>query len=227
MRTQVGGRLVVLSVLSVLAAAHGCAAGGSVQRGEPPRWLFAATFDEPAPPAGPPPGWTLAETAGRGQLATWAVIEGRGGGQALALVRSSNSGQTYNLAVLEGLKLHAFHATVAVKALAGEEDRGGGLCWRLQDADNYYITRWNPLEANLRLYVVVAGKRRQLASAEIVADPAAWHDLGVEVADRTIKVSFDGEVRLTHDDATLPAVGRLALWTKADAATAFDDLRVW
>jgi hypothetical protein len=41
-----------------------------------------------------------------------------------------------------------------------------------------------------------------------------------------IRVGFDGEPLLELDDATFPEGGRIGLWTKADATTWFDDLRV-
>ena len=35
---------------------------------------------------------------------------------------------------------------MAFKAIAGTIDQGGGICWRVQDNNNYYIVRMNPLE---------------------------------------------------------------------------------
>ena len=36
---------------------------------------------------------------------------------------------------------------------------GGGLIWRARDNRNYYLTRANPLEQNIRIYRVVKGVR--------------------------------------------------------------------
>lgn len=38
--------------------------------------------------------------------------------------------------------------------------------FRLRDSENYYITRANALEGNVRLYRVVAGERIKFASAK-------------------------------------------------------------
>jgi hypothetical protein len=46
--------------------------------------------------------------------------------------------------------------SVAVRADGGEVDQGGGPMWRVQDADNYYVCRFNPLESNFRVYFVQA-----------------------------------------------------------------------
>ena len=41
-----------------------------------------------------------------------------------------------------------------------------------------------------------------------------------------IECFYDGKKYLAVDDDTFPAEGRIGLWTKADAQTAFDDLAV-
>jgi hypothetical protein len=79
-----------------------------------------------------------------------------------------------------------------VKALSGTDDQGGGLVWRYQDARNYYLTRWNPLEKNLRLYVVKDGVRSKFGDKEIDVAPG-WHTIGVSMQDDAILVTFNGE----------------------------------
>ena len=39
-------------------------------------------------------------------------------------------------------------------------------------------------------------------------------------------VSFDGRLLLTHSDRTFPSPGKVALWTKADSVTHFDQLTI-
>lgn len=59
-------------------------------------------------------------------------------------------------------------ALVSLKTNAGKKDQGGGIVWRYQDANNYYIARVNPLEDNFRVYKFVAGKRSaELQDAEV------------------------------------------------------------
>jgi hypothetical protein len=68
-----------------------------------------------------------------------------------------------------GIDQHARQITVSLR----DE---GGVVWRYQDADNYYVCRYNPLETNFRVYKVVAGKREQLATAEkIELKSGEWH----------------------------------------------------
>ena len=69
---------------------------------------------------------------------------------------------------------------VAFKAVRGKKDQGGGIVWRYQDANNYYVARMNPLEDNYRVYQVVAGERIQLATKEDLKVPVGeWHTLKV------------------------------------------------
>ena len=55
-------------------------------------------------------------------------------------------------------------ASTRFKAMSGKLDQAGGLAVRLKDQNNYYVTRANALEDNVRFYRVVNGRRQQLAS---------------------------------------------------------------
>jgi hypothetical protein len=73
-----------------------------------------------------------------------------------------NSSQTWSFDALEeGSLPEGWRADGAIevrlKAMAGSIDQGGGIVWRVRNRDNYYITRWNPLENNIRLYHVFKG----------------------------------------------------------------------
>ena len=91
----------------------------------------------------------------------------------------------FNLCVLSSTKHLYVDLSVEVKAIKGEIDQGGGLVWRYRDANNYYITRWNPLETNFRVYHVVDGKRTQLANADITLPPACGTRFGPSSAATT------------------------------------------
>jgi hypothetical protein len=173
-----------------------------------------------------PEGWRVAETASAGTPAKWAVIQGgssEGNLRSIAITENANRGRTYNLLIATEPKLKDLEVEVMVKAMTGKEDQGGGPIWRAIDADNYYIARWNPLENNFRVYFVKNGRRKQLASADIEADPKKWHEIEIKHVGNHIIAEFDGKKLLEFDDDTFPDAGMVGLWTKADAATAFDD----
>jgi hypothetical protein len=175
-----------------------------------------------------PKGWTVAETKSDGTPAKWRVetIKDDDARKNAVKVETKNKEAVFNLLLSE--KSHPADLTlnVKIKAGTGEDDRGGGLLWRAVDADNYYIARWNPLEKNIRLYKVEAGKRTTLKSAESDADGKTWHDLKIVHAGNKISVHFDGKEVLSAEDDAFKAAGKVGFWTKADASTWFDDLEI-
>ena len=154
-------------------------------------------------------------------MGTWVVVESDRG-KALAQT-AKNGDKVFNLALVEETNARDLELSVRFKAVAGEHDQGGGLVWRARDAKNYYLARYNPLEANYRVYKVVDGIRTQLQSADI-AHADGWHSLRVTMAGDQIACSYDGREALNVKDATFPEAGKIGLWSKADAQSEFDDL---
>ena len=182
---------------------------------------------ENSAPGKVPAGITIAETAGTGHTATWEVIEAKGapsGKHAFGITNNENYGHTFNLALVKGSSFGDVDVSVKVKAVSGKEDQGGGVVWRAADADNYYITRWNPLENNFRVYYVKKARRRQLASARVKLDTSKWHTVRAVMRGKHIDCYLDGKKLLSVDDATFTRPGMVGLWVKADGRTLFDDL---
>lgn len=144
--------------------------------------------------------------------------------QALAQ-RARNSMSTFNVALARDASLQDVDIVVSFKAIGGRIDRGGGPIWRAQDASNYYIARFNPLEDNYRVYKVVDGRRTELGTTDVDAAPG-WHDIRITMIGNHIRGYFDGQKHLDVHDDTFAEPGRVGLWTKADAQTHFDDFRV-
>jgi hypothetical protein len=173
-----------------------------------------------------PSGWTSAQT-GQGEGSVWKVAEDKTapkGAKVLAQTAQSPRAM-FNLCVADDTSFKDVEVSVAFKAVQGKVDQGGGIVWRYQDANNYYIARYNPLENNYRLYKVVAGKRTQLATKEDIKVPAGeWHTLTVKMTGDQIECSLDGKKHLEAKDDTFQKAGKVGLWTKADAQTSFDQL---
>ena len=190
---------------------------------------LAQGFDEQEP-GKLPKGWVVAATHPKGPLATWGAARDPSAPSppnALALVATNHdSGATFNLCWTDSVRFADGTLAVAFKAVAGEEDQGGGPIWRVQDASNYYVCRANPLESNFRVYVVKDGERTQLASADVEIASGTWHTIEIEHAGERIACWLDGKKLLEASDARIPAAGGVGVWTKADAVTSFDDLRV-
>jgi glycosyl hydrolase family 59 (putative galactocerebrosidase) len=184
-------------------------------------------FDADA--AGKPPAhFTFART-GQGTEGTWVVKEdptAPSKPNVLAQVSTDTTDYRFPLAVLQEGSFQDVAVSVKFKAVAGKVDQAGGIVFRYQDLNNYYVARANALEDNYRLYHVVTGRRRQFAGANFRVTSNQWHTLRVEVIGSQIKCYYDGALKITAADETFKGPGKVGLWTKADSVTHFDDFEV-
>ena len=177
-----------------------------------------------------PAGWK-ADKTGTGEGSVWKVVTDDTApsktGYVLAQTAES-PGSLFNLCVADDTSFKDLEASVAFKAIRGQKDQGGGLVWRYQDANNYYIARMNPLEDNYRVYKVVAGKRTQLETTkDDVKVPAnEWHTLKIKMTGDQIECYLDDKKHLSAKDDTFAKAGKVGLRTKADAQTYFDALQI-
>jgi hypothetical protein len=176
----------------------------------------------------PPTGWTIAKT-GTGEGSVWAVTADATApsGQGVTLAQTAaGPTQLFNLCVLERSTFKDGEVAVAVRAVKGQIDQGGGVVWRYVDANNYYVCRYNPLEENFRVYHVKAGKRTQLATKERLDLPEGqWFTVSIRHAGTKIECFLNGTKHLDVNDATFPAAGKVGVWSKADAISHFDQFR--
>jgi Domain of Unknown Function (DUF1080) len=116
---------------------------------------------------------------------------------------------------------------VAFKALKGKNDQGGGIVWRYQDNNNYYIARMNPLEDNFRVYKVVDGKRsKEFQDVTVKVPSGEWHTIKINQVGNHIECFLDDKKQLDVKDDSITKAGKVGLWTKADAQTHFDNFKV-
>jgi hypothetical protein len=143
-----------------------------------------------------------------------------------ALKMESNTGSDFNIAVLTSERYQNVEIEARVKALGGEEDQGGGLVWRYVNVKNYYIIRANPLENNIRLYKVVNGSRKQMQSESASIKTGEWFTIKIKTQGDKIECYLNEEKVFSDTDNTFADAGRIGFWSKADAASLFDDLKI-
>jgi len=185
-------------------------------------------FDRPGYDVGATPkALAPSELNGVGTQAVWRVAEDATApnGKQVITVDAKNPGPVHNIALYELLVAGDFEAEVSIKARTGELDQGGGLIFRAQDPRNFYLVRWNPLEENIRIYQIVDGFRRQFGDCD-GPGTKGWHKLGVRVVGDRIDVYFDGERKMGFRHDVFPKPGKVGLYSKSDASSSFDDLRV-
>ena len=175
-----------------------------------------------------PTGWTAAQT-GKGK-SEWKVMADETAPSKTGFVlaqTTDNRDALFNLCVADDSSFKDVEVTIAFKAIKGQKDQGGGIMWRYQDANNYYVARMNPLEDNFRVYKVVAGKRsKEFQDAEVKVPAKEWHMLKVKMEGDHIECFLDGKKYLDVKDDSITKAGRVGVWSKADAQTHFDQFRV-
>jgi hypothetical protein len=174
-----------------------------------------------------PEGWS-AYVTGRGPNSKWEIQkmeDAPSTPNVLVQVSQPRVNYHFNVAVDKNSNYSDLELSVWLKAIKGKIDQGGGLVWRFKDANNYYIARVNPLENNFRVYKVINGRRILLQSARIPLKARKWYVMRIENKGNKIVCFLDGNKYLEARDNTFKT-GKIGLWTKADAVTAFDNLRV-
>jgi hypothetical protein len=115
----------------------------------PGKWSFDSDRAE-----GPPSGFSFAKT-GSGKAGQWvvkAVSDAPSSPNVLAQVDTDSTDYRFPVAVANEPSLRDVRLSVRCKPVSGQVDQACGLVFRYRDQDNYYITRANALENNVRLY---------------------------------------------------------------------------
>jgi hypothetical protein len=149
-----------------------------------------------------PDGWTLAEMAG------------------------DPADLRFPLCISEQGTARDLDATLRFKPISGTRAQVGGLMFRAQSANDYYVVRANALDNSVRFYRVDKGKRSQLASKEAPIEVGKWHSLRVIAVNDRFEVSLDGKPMFEVTDRSLPQAGAMGVWSQADSVTRYGSLLV-
>jgi hypothetical protein len=175
----------------------------------------------------PPAGFMFARTGG-GDFGEWTVVEDAEapGGRVIEQTSTDRSGYRFPLAIPDSFSAANLEMEIRFKAVSGRIDQAGGIAVRLADPDNYYVVRANALEDNIRFYRVVNGRREQLDGVDLKVTANEWHTLILRAEGERFTVSYDGSVLFSVTDETFSEAGGVALWTKADSVTRFDQIKI-
>ena len=178
-------------------------------------------------PGAPPAGFTFAMTGG-GAKAEWNVVGDPTASHGRAIEQSSadRTDRRFPLAIPDSFSAADLDAELRFKAVGGRTDQTGGIAVRLEDADNYYVARADARENNVRFYRVVNGRREQLGGADLNVTAGEWHTLAVHAEGERFTVSYDDKPLFSVADKTFDEAGGVALWTKGDSVTRFDQVKV-
>ena len=165
---------------------------------------------------------------GQGSESQWSVVhdETSSGDRVIEQTSTDRTDYRFPLAIFKPVIAKNVGVSVSFKPIAGRVDQAGGIAVRVLDADNYYVVRANALEDNVRLYRVVRGRREQIHGINIKVIGNEWHTLGLKVEGERFTIEFDGKTLFTTADRTFAGAGKIALWTKSDSVTRFDQISI-
>ena len=145
-------------------------------------------------------------------------------------VRNGSAEGAFPLAVASAVKQFTGGSVrVQFSMLGGASDQNAGIAFNLQPTGEYLYVRYNTKDGDLALWRYANGERQLIVhgtgAAKLPLD--TWHELVVTVRGREVSASIDGvpSVQLAHMlEATIS--GRVGLWVKRDAVTAFRNFSV-
>ena len=167
-----------------------------------------------------PPGWTATQT-GNGS-AKWSVEKDDSAPSKPNVLKQSGQA-AFPVCIKNDTNLKDGFVEVKFKPVAGKEDQAGGVIWRVQDANNYYIARANAREDNVTIYHTINGKRIAFKSINTKVTSGAWYTLRVEFQGNKFAVIFDDNKVIDATDESFANAGKVGVWTKADSVTEFDN----
>lgn len=147
-------------------------------------------------------------------------------GRVIEQSSSDRADYRFPLAILESIVAKNVEVSLRFKPVAGRIDQAGGIAIRVADADNYYVVRANALEDNVRFYRVLKGRREQLHGVDIKVASNQWHTLGLKAQGDRFTIEFNGKTLFATSDKTFSGAGKIALWTKSDSITRFDQIAI-
>ncbi len=118
---------------------------------------------------------------------------------------------------------------VQFNLVGGASDQIAGLLFGLQPNGDYHYVRYNTRDGNLAVWRVRNGEREVLKHGEVHKQLPlrSWHELVVRIEGREVsgQVAGDTSISVHHTLDAAPA-GRVGVWAKRDAITAFRQLTV-
>ena len=209
------GILIILSIMAI------CAVGNSTKS-----WNFDNVSQGSLPE-----GWKVEATGQKKATAEWKIVKDANAPSkpdVLCLTATNHTQRgVFNLCWTDKVTFLEGEISVSLKANTGNIDQGGGIIWRVQDCNNYYISRYNPLEDNVSIYYVKDGIRVMLGYTGKLEHKVGWHVFSIRHSSGRIDAFLDGDMKLRVNPGDyITKSGGVGLWTKADAATSFDNFTV-
>lgn len=237
MRVYSASFTVVLTAVTLLAASCSRPTEATSTASAPLLPEGALVFDFSQDDIGTVPDGFTAALTGDGEPGEWRVQQvenAPSGNKVLTQFSDDPTNARYPHVVLDSFTARDVDLFIRFKTISGEVDASGGLVFRYQNPDNYYVVRANALEGNVVAYKTENGKRRNIGvkgksgayGVEATVPHHAWNTLRIIMKGAVIEVFLNERKLFEVEDDTFNEAGTVGLWTKADAVTQFDDLTI-
>lgn len=112
--------------------------------------------------------------------------------------------------------------------IGGTSDQIAGVLFGLRPTGEYFYVRYNTKDGNVAVWKFAGGERTVLKHGDVHRQLplGAWHQLVVEVRGRQVRGYIAGDTTISVEHTLeVDPVGRVGVWAKRDAITAFRDFR--
>jgi hypothetical protein len=177
---------------------------------------------------GIPPGDFEFARSGEGDLGRWTVVRDPTAIKGLAIEHESTDQheERFPLAIYKPLSMENVAVSVRFKIVSGTM-LSAGLALSLRNPASYYAVSASALEQRVDLLLVMNGTVKRIETgSEVNIERDRWHTLKVTLDDDHFVVALDNTVLFTAYDRTRMKDGRIALWTREDGITRFDQIEI-
>jgi hypothetical protein len=177
---------------------------------------------------GAPPGEFELPTLGDGRQGLWTVVRDATAKTGIAIEQAGvqTTEERFPLAIYRPVSLKNAEIRLRLNATGGKSDQGGGVAVRLSSPQNYYLVQLDALRDRVLFSRVSNGASEEIVGIDVDIASHSWHTLTVRAKDDEFVVSLDGIWVFTGFDKALSQAGRIALWTKGDSVTRFDQIEI-
>jgi hypothetical protein len=144
----------------------------------------------------------------------------------LAQVSRERIDEHFPLLIYQEEDFDDFSLTVDFKLVAGEMEQMAGIAFRIQDENNYYYIRASGPGQSFYFWKVVNGLRSPPIGSKVEIPNGVWQQMTIECRGTQIRALLNGREVIPRLDDNSFARGRIGFWTKSDAVSYFDDLRI-
>jgi hypothetical protein len=216
----------VVSFVIALTALAGTAAAQSSR---------SVTFDFLKP--GAVPNAFACDVAGPGGPGRWVVTQAPAeGGIRRVLAQTSQVGDRSRMphCLLKNYRGAEVDVVVLIRPVSGEQAQAGGLVWRAQDKQNFYVLLIDAKTDQMAVYRVLAGRPAPLPIAgedrkygvRVKLERDRWYQLRVRATNGRFEIFLDNTKRFEIEDGTFRGPGAVGIATLADSVIQFDAFNV-